>query len=45
VLGTDRRDGTAILRQVFADNPLGQGQELTPICVMFTARSDEAAHL
>jgi asparagine synthase (glutamine-hydrolysing) len=42
VLGTDRRDGTAILRQVFADNPLGQGQELTPICVMFAGRSDEA---
>jgi asparagine synthase (glutamine-hydrolysing) len=39
VLGTNQRDGTATMRQVFADNPLGQGQELTPICVVFDDRS------
>jgi asparagine synthase (glutamine-hydrolysing) len=42
VLGTDRRDRITMLRRVFADNPLGQGQEVTPIHVVFTEGSDEA---
>ncbi|RBY78125.1 asparagine synthase (glutamine-hydrolyzing) [Geodermatophilus sp. TF02-6] len=35
VLGSDRPDQAARMPAVFADNPLGQDRERTPLCVVF----------
>ncbi|MGH7196773.1 MAG: redoxin domain-containing protein [Candidatus Saccharimonadales bacterium] len=35
VLGHDTVDGEEQLEAIFADNPLGQGSECTPLCVVF----------
>lgn len=39
VLGHDTNKSEAELEAVFADNPLGQGGERTPLCVVFASES------
>ncbi len=36
VLGHDTNQHAALLEAIFADNPLGQAGEQTPLCVVFT---------
>ena len=37
VLGKSVQDDNKLLESIFADNPLGQGEEKTPLAVVFKA--------
>jgi asparagine synthase (glutamine-hydrolysing) len=39
VLGTDGTDDPKLYEEIFADNPLGQAHEQTPICLVFQKHS------